>query len=128
MKLKWIIPLILLATGALLPQSEPENAAKAKVMALDKPGTRLTNSGHKALGTLLDDAIVLIEDDGSIKTKAEFLASVKSTTANEEQVSPESMTVHVTVKPRLQLESLPRKALARAKPTFAASASSIPGF
>jgi len=96
MKPKWIIPLILLATGALLPQSEPENAAKAKVMALEKAWNQAYKLGDtKALGTLLDDAIVLIEDDGTIKTKAEFLASVKSITANEEQVSPESLTVHV---------------------------------
>src|SRR6266436_454104 len=96
MKLQWIIPFILLATGALLPQSEPEDAAKAKVIALEKAWNQAYKLGDtKALGTLLDDSLVLIEDDGSLKTKSEFLTSVKSTTANEEQVAPESMTVHV---------------------------------
>jgi ketosteroid isomerase-like protein len=96
MKMKWIASLILLATGALLAQSEPEAAAKAKIMALEKAWNQAYKLGDtKALGTLLDDAVVLIEDDGTIKSKAEFLASVKSTTANEEQVAPESMAVHI---------------------------------
>jgi ketosteroid isomerase-like protein len=96
MKMKWIASLLLLATGAVLAQSEPEAAAKAKVMALEKAWNQAYKLGDtKALGTLLDDAVVLIEDDGTIKSKAEFLASVKSTTANEEQVAPESMAVHI---------------------------------
>jgi ketosteroid isomerase-like protein len=96
MKMKWIASLLLLATGALLAQSEPEAAAKAKIMALEKAWNQAYKLGDtKALGTLLDDAVVLIEDDGTIKSKAEFLASVKSTTANEEQVAPESMAVHI---------------------------------
>jgi ketosteroid isomerase-like protein len=96
MKMKWIASLVLLATGALLAQSEPEAAAKAKIMALEKAWNQAYKLGDtKALGTLLDDAVVLIEDDGTIKPKAEFLASVKSTTANEEQVAPESMAVHI---------------------------------
>jgi ketosteroid isomerase-like protein len=96
MKMKWIASLLLLATGAVLSQSEPEAAAKAKVMALEKAWNQAYKLGDtKALGTLLDDAVVLIEDDGTIKSKAEFLASVKSTTANEEQVAPESMAVHI---------------------------------
>ena len=96
MKMKWIASLVLVATGALLAQSEPEAAAKAKIMALEKAWNQAYKLGDaKALGTLLDDAVVLIEDDGTIKSKAEFLASVKSTTANEEQVAPESMAVHI---------------------------------
>jgi hypothetical protein len=39
--------------------------------------------------------LVLVEDDGSLKTKSEFLASVKSSNANQEQVAPESLTVRV---------------------------------
>lgn len=44
---------------------------------------------------MLDNSLVLVEDDGSLKTKAEFLASIKGPTANEEQVAPESLTVRV---------------------------------
>jgi ketosteroid isomerase-like protein len=38
---------------------------------------------------------VLINDDGTVQTKGEFLASVKKYNAQEQQVAPESMTVHV---------------------------------
>ncbi len=51
----------------------------------------------RALDAILDNEIVLINDDGSTQSKAEFLASVKSSNNNsqEQQVSPESMSVHV---------------------------------
>jgi len=38
---------------------------------------------------------VLINDDGSMQTKKEFLASVKAVNAQEQQVSPEALKVHV---------------------------------
>ena len=51
----------------------------------------------RALDAILDNEIVLINDDGSIQSKAEFLGSVKATGNNsqEQQVAPESMSVHV---------------------------------
>jgi ketosteroid isomerase-like protein len=39
--------------------------------------------------------MVLVNDDGSTQSKELFLASVKRSTSREEQVSPESMSVHV---------------------------------
>ena len=53
----------------------------------------------KALDSILDDGIVLVNDDGSVQTKAEFLASVKSSAPDpgvqQQQVAPESFSVHV---------------------------------
>ena len=96
MKIKWTAFTILLAATAMFAQSEAEAAAKAKGIALEKAWNHAYKLGDtKALGSLLDDSVVLIEDDGALKTKAEFLASVKSTTANEEQVAPESLTVRI---------------------------------
>ena len=87
---------VLLAATAAFAQNESEAAAQAKVIALEKAWNQAYKLGDtKALGGLLDDAIVLVEDDGTMKTKAAFLASVNSTGANEEQVAPESLTVHV---------------------------------
>jgi len=88
--------IVLLAATAAFAQNESEAAAQAKVIALEKAWNQAYKLGDtKALGGLLDDAIVLVEDDGTMKTKATFLASVNSTSANEEQVAPESLTVHV---------------------------------
>jgi ketosteroid isomerase-like protein len=44
---------------------------------------------------ILDEKIMLINDDGSIQTRKEFLDSVKATNSQELQVSPESFTVNV---------------------------------
>lgn len=92
--MKWTAFLLLLTPALLFAQDD--SAARTKVIALEKAWNQAYKFGDtKALSALLDDSLVLIEDDGSLKTKAQFLASVKSTTANEEQVAPESLTVHV---------------------------------
>jgi ketosteroid isomerase-like protein len=52
-----------------------------------------------ALNSILDDAFVLINDDGSVQTKAEFLTGMKSSvsqsSAQQQQVAPESLSVRV---------------------------------
>ena len=69
---------------------------RSKVLALEKAWNQAYKLGDtKALAAILDPNIVLIEDDGSLKTRAEFLATVKAATSNEEQVMPETLTVHV---------------------------------
>ena len=95
--MKWTIVLLVLSCAAIvLAQDDSEAAVRTKVIALEKAWNQAYKIGDtKALGTLLDDSVVLIQDDGSLQTKAQFLAGVKSTTANEEQVAPESLTVHV---------------------------------
>ena len=98
--MQWALMIVVAAaSGAFLnanAQTDSESAAQTKVIALEKAWNQAYKIGDtKALGTLLDDAIVLIQDDGSVQSKAQFLAGVKSTSANEEQVAPESLTVHV---------------------------------
>src|SRR5215470_985864 len=92
----FLLLILALAPTSTFAQNEAEAATQAKIIALEKAWNQAYKLGDKkALGALLDDAIVLIEDDGSMKTKADFLASVQSTSSNEEQVAPESLTVHV---------------------------------
>jgi len=93
--MKWTALLLALTTSAAL-FAQDDSDVRTKVIALEKAWNQAYKLGDtKALSTLLDDSLVLIEDDGSLKTKKEFLASVKATSANEEQVAPESLTVHV---------------------------------
>jgi ketosteroid isomerase-like protein len=88
--------LILIATIAMAQGSADEADARSKVIALEKAWNQAYKMADtKALGAILDDSLVLIEDDGSMKTKAEFLSSIKAPTSNEEQVVPESLAVHV---------------------------------
>lgn len=102
--MKWIaccvvtlsILVLLYATSVLSFAQDEDTAARAQVLGLEKAWNQAYKAGDiKALSTLLDNSLVLVEDDGSLKTKSEFLATVKASTANQEQVAPESLTVRV---------------------------------
>jgi ketosteroid isomerase-like protein len=81
-------------------QTETEAATKSKIVALEQAWNQAYKSADaKALDSLLDNGIVLVNDDGSVQTKTEFLASVKESLAQpssqQQQVAPESLSVHV---------------------------------
>ena len=77
-------------------QENTDAAVQGKITALEKLWNQAYKSGDtKALDALLDDAIVLINDDGSVQSKKEFLDSVKASNAQEQQVAPEFLKVHV---------------------------------
>jgi ketosteroid isomerase-like protein len=86
------------ATSLFLQAQDSERAVRSKVIALEQAWNQAYKAGDtRALDAILDNEIVLINDDGSVQTKVEFLGSVKSTKNNSQtqQVSPESMSVHV---------------------------------
>ena len=77
-------------------QKSPDAAIQTKIIALEKAWNQAyKRADTRALDLILDDQIVLINDDGSTQTKSQFLASIKGTSVQEQQVSPESMSVHV---------------------------------
>lgn len=77
-------------------QETSEAAIQSKIVALEKAWNQAYKAGDtKALDGLLDDSIILVNDDGSVQSKADFLASVHATNSQEQQVAPESMHVHV---------------------------------
>src|SRR2546429_3079254 len=80
----------------VLAQDNNDAGTQSKIIALEKAWNQAYKLGdRKALDTLLDDQIVLINDDGTVQTKTQFLASVKATNSQEQQVAPESMSVRV---------------------------------
>jgi len=93
--------LIFLALGALTAaQADVEAATKTKIVALEQLWNQAYKSGDtRALEKILDDSIVLVNDDGSMQTKKDFLDSVRSSApdanAQQQQVAPESFAVHV---------------------------------
>lgn len=89
--------LLLLVCAAPLLWAQGYDESESKIVALEKAWNQAYKLGDsKSLDSLLDDAVVLINDDGSIQTKAEFLHSLKAaSTSQDQQVSPESMTVHM---------------------------------
>jgi ketosteroid isomerase-like protein len=91
----WILALMC-APAVLVSAQDDEAAARAQVLALEKAWNQAYKAGDiKALDAILDNSLVLVEDDGSLKTKSEFLGSIKASKVNQEQVAPESLTVRV---------------------------------
>jgi ketosteroid isomerase-like protein len=92
-----LLPLLCAASVPLWTQDNSVSAVQSKIVALEKAWNQAYKLGDKhALDTLLDNEIVLINDDGTVQTKVEFLASVKKAAGTQEQqVAPESMSVHV---------------------------------
>lgn len=97
MRLTGFLTALVCATALLAPaQQSTDSAVQSKIIALEKAWNQAYKLGDtRALDTLLDDQIVLINDDGTVQTKAEFLAGVKPDKSQEQQVAPESMSVHV---------------------------------
>ena len=88
----------LICASAVLTSAQEDSVpgVQTKIIALEKAWNQAYKLGDtRALDGLLDDQIVLINDDGSIQAKTEFLASVKASNSQEQQVAPESMSVHV---------------------------------
>lgn len=91
---------ILFVCVLLLPKvraEQPSTGVETMIVALEKAWNQAYKLGDaKSLDSLLDDSVVLINDDGSVQTKAEFLGSLKTaSTSQDQQVAPESMTVHM---------------------------------
>ncbi len=95
-----LVILICAAAVGARAQADSDGAAKSKIVALEQLWNQAYKSGDsKALDAILDDGIVLVNDDGSIQNKAEFLATVKpgppQAGAQQQQVAPEAFSVHV---------------------------------
>jgi len=88
--------MVLLCAAPLFVMGQDDSSVQSKVIAFEKAWNQAYKAGDtKALDGILDDQIVLINDDGSVQTKAEFLKGVKKSDSQEQQVAPESMSVHV---------------------------------
>jgi hypothetical protein len=90
---RWLT--IFALTSALSPaQIGDEPAARAKILALEHAWNQAEAFGDiKALDSLFDNAMVYVDSDGSLMTKAQFLSHVKS--AHLQQVVTQSMTVQL---------------------------------
>ena len=97
--IKRVILAILTSTALALPliAQDHNDAGESKIIALEKAWNQAYKfRDKKALGELLHDSIILVNDDGSVLTKAAFLASVDSAgSADDQQAEPESISVHI---------------------------------
>jgi ketosteroid isomerase-like protein len=81
--------------GSLLAQEQ--GSVESKIIAMEKAWNQAFKfRDKKALGEILHDSIVLVNDDGSLESKAGFLAIVeKAKSSDDQQAEPESIAVHV---------------------------------
>ena len=88
-------------TGAMfasvIAQDRPSSDVESKIIAMEKAWNQAFKlRDSKALNALLDDDVVLVNDDGSLQSKTAFLSAIHTAKpSDEQQVSPESMRVHV---------------------------------
>ena len=95
------ITVLCLIFAALIPaqlaaQDRADNAV-TKIVALEKAWNQAYRlRDKKALTEILHDSIILVNDDGSLQTRAVFLASVGGAQpSDEQQAEPESISVYL---------------------------------
>ena len=93
--LSFVLILALVAPAAA--QSSANSDIVSKIVALEKAWNQAFKMRDtRAIDSFLDDGAVLVNDDGSLMSKATFLSIVRaSKPSDEEQVSPESISVYV---------------------------------
>ncbi len=83
-----------MALSPVSAQGPDESGARSKILALEHAWNQAeVFKDLKALDALFDNALVYVDFDGAVMTKAEFLSRVKS--AHLQQVITQSMTVQV---------------------------------
>lgn len=95
MKISWLFLLVVAVTSPMFAQNDA--ATVTKIIAMEKAWNQAFKlRDTKAVDALLDDGIVLVNDDGSLQAKGVFLSGIRdSKSSDEEQVTPESISVHV---------------------------------
>ena len=113
--------------GSLLAQEA--GSVKSKIIAMEKAWNQAFKfRDKKALGEILHDSMVIVNDDGSLETKAGFLAGVEAAKqSDDQQAEPESIAVHVFGDVAVATGVFKEKGVENGKPTPAAIASSILG-
>ena len=92
-----VLGLVVLSTAALFSagqSSDGDSGAAVKVRALENK--RAEAEVHKdtiALDAMLDNALVMIEADGTLRSKAEYLSRIRQAGTAVLQVEVESMSV-----------------------------------
>jgi ketosteroid isomerase-like protein len=109
--------IILICAPFLLVSAQDDAGVQSKIIALEKAWNQAYKLGDKnAISAILDDSIVIVNDDGSLQSKNEFLAAVKPSQSQEQQVFPESLRVHVTGNVALATGVFRTKGVEKGKP------------
>ncbi len=87
---------VLFTTSFVAHGGDADASARVEILALERAWNQAYQDGDaKAITSLFDDSLVMIEGDGSIKTKSQYLASVHKHSVNQEQATIEALNVNV---------------------------------
>lgn len=116
MKLTALV-LTLIGTMSVVAGAQDSTTVRTKIVALEKAWNQAQKLGDAhALNDILDDEIVLVGDDGSEQNKREFLATITAMNPQEQQVSPQSIEVHVFGDTAVAIGVFRAKGVERGKP------------
>jgi ketosteroid isomerase-like protein len=95
MKLLCVVCLVCALTAPAVAQDN--GSVESRIIAMEKAWNQAYKfRDKKALGEILHDSIVLVNDDGSLQSKGIFLTSVDAAKpSDQQQAEPESISVHV---------------------------------
>ena len=93
LKILWVLGLA--GTLAMPVLAQDNGASESMVIAMEKAWNQAYKSRDgKALGALLHDSIVLVNDDGSLQSKIGFLTGIdQAKSSANQQENPESIKV-----------------------------------
>lgn len=94
--MKFVVVFLAAIALSLSLRGQTRDADEGKILALENAWNLAEqHKDARALDELLGDGLVYVDYDGSIMTKAEFLASVQKPSLHPEQIVNESTTVHL---------------------------------
>jgi ketosteroid isomerase-like protein len=118
MKGLWIFALMF-AVSPLLSAQDDNPSARAEILGLERAWNQAYKNGDaQAIVGLFDDSLVVIEGDGGMKTKFQYLASVKKHSIGQEQISLESVKVNVYGKTAVAIGEISVKGMQSGKPSM----------
>jgi ketosteroid isomerase-like protein len=97
-KITIVTMFVVVTTASVFAQAQSTDlsASQSKVIALENAWNQAEErKDAKALDEILDSSLVYTDYDGSMKSKADFLAAVKAPAKHPEQQVTESMNAHV---------------------------------
>jgi len=95
--MKLLCCLAVVGAMAVTVAAQDNGSVESKIIAIEKAWNQAYKfRDKKALGEILHDSMVLVNDDGSLQSKGTFLASVDTAKpSDQQQAEPESISVHV---------------------------------
>jgi hypothetical protein len=93
--MKMLCVLALAGAMAMPLVAQDNSEGESKVIAMEKAWNQAYKSRDgKALGRILHDSMVLVNDDGSLESKSNFLTDIaKAKPSAKQQADPESISV-----------------------------------